>query len=194
MARRLALGFLLLCCVPSFAVAGERKQVAETAGCVITVGDRDDRGTDLVIGTCSWDVPASKIVPVVKAATSHVFLSSLELSKALPDGRIHQVHNASGISDREITLDFTTTTTADGATKVSWKASAVQEPLTSEDNVRVAVDDGYWEVHDLGGGKSKVVYGLRYNAGGRVPEWLVRSFQKTGVGDILEEMRDEVSK
>lgn len=193
MAHRSLLLLVLFLCTPSLASAGERKQVAETAGCVITVGDRDDRGTDLVIGTCEWDVPASKIIPVVKDAPSHVFLSSLELSKELADGRIHQVHNASGISDREITLDFTTTRLADGGVKVSWTASAKQEPV-HEDRVRVAVDDGYWEVHDLGGGKSKVVYGLRYNAGGKVPEWLVRSFQKTGVGEILEEMRAQVSK
>ncbi|MCP4869687.1 MAG: hypothetical protein GY898_13320 [Proteobacteria bacterium] len=192
MARRTVLLLVLLLCVPVLAFAGERKQVAERAGCVITVGERDNRGTDLVIGTCHWDVDASKIIPVVSAATSHVFLSSLDESRALPDGRIHQVHNASGISDREITLDFTTEKLSDGV-KVSWTASAKQEAV-HEDHVRVAVDDGYWEVHDLGGGKSQVIYGLRYNAGGKVPEWLVRSFQKTGVGDILQEMLDEVSK
>ncbi len=191
MRRRLPL-LLVLVLVPAAAFAGERKQVAERAGCVITVGDRDDRGTDLVIGTCEWDVDASKIIPVVKAAETHTFLSSVTESRKLADGRIHQVHKASGISDREITLDFTNTTLSDGI-KVSWTASAKQEPV-DEDNVRCAVDDGYWEVHDLGNGKSKVIYGLRYNAGGKVPEWLVRSFQKSGVGDLLEEMRDHVSR
>jgi hypothetical protein len=117
----------------------------------------------------------------------------VQTSRKLADGRIHQVHLASGISDREITLDFTTTTLADGGTKVSWTASEKQEPI-DEDHVRCTVDDGYWEVHDLGGGKSKVIYGLRYNAGGRVPEWLVRRFQKTGVGDLLEEMLAHVSE
>ncbi len=179
--------------VPIVVQAGGRKEVAQRADCVITVGDRDSRGTDLIIGTCQWPVAASKVIPIVKAAETHTFLSSVAVSRRLSDGRIFQVHKASGISDREVALDFTNETLPGGGFKVSWTASSRQEPV-DEDRVAVAVDDGYWEVHDNGDGTSKVIYGLRYDPGGKVPDWLVRTFQKGGIADLLEEMRDEVTK
>lgn len=193
MRSTLVLLLLSMLLLPSLAGAGDRKEVAQQGDCVITVGDRDSRGTDLIIGTCQWPVAASKVIPVVKAAETHTFLSSVEVSTKLADGRIQQVHKASGISDREVTLVFTTETLADGGFKVSWKAADVQEPV-GEDRVPVVVDDGYWEVHDNGDGTSKVIYGLRYDPGGKVPGWVVRAFQKGGIGDLLEEMRDHLLK
>ncbi len=177
--------------IAGVALADERKEVAERAGCKITVGDRDDHGTDLIIATCHWPIAASKITPVVRAAETHDFLSSVGTSTKLPDGRIHQLHKASGISDREITLDFKNETLPSGDFKTSWTRAAKQEPI-GEDSVQVPIDDGYWQVHDNGNGTSIVIYGLRYSAGGRVPSFLVRSFQKGGIADLVEEMREQV--
>ncbi|MCK6530629.1 START domain-containing protein [Myxococcota bacterium] len=181
---------LLLAAAPALAASGgERKKVAERAGCAISVGDRDARGTELVIADCAWPVPPGKVVAAVTRAADHdVYLSSVKESTALPDGRVLQVHQASGIGDRQITLDFTTRRFDDGGVKVSWTRSATQEPLVSG-RVDCPLDDGAWEVHPDGQGGSKVTYTLRYDPGGKVPLWLVRAFQKGGMADLVEEMR-----
>jgi hypothetical protein len=174
------------------ASAGERKVVAQRADCEITKGDRDDRGTDLIVATCDWEADLSGVQAVIRDAPSHVFFSSVVVSRALADGRIVQIHRASGISDREVTLDFTETAVGEGGVRVGWTKSAKQEPI-GDGRVEVVINEGYWEVHGAGEGKVKVIYSLRYDPGGRVPSWVVRAFQKNGIADIVEEMRDVVS-
>lgn len=179
--------------VSATALADERKEVAKRADCVITVGDRVG-ATDLVIADCQWPIAASTIIPVVKDAGIHDDINSSVVSSVkVSDLLFHQVHQASGISDREVTLKFTITTLTDGV-KVAWTKAPTQQPMTDEDNVRAEQDDGYWEVHDNGDGTSQVLYGLRYDPGGRVPSWVVRAFQKGGIADIVEEMREYCEK
>ena len=183
----------ILVLLPTSVFAGERKVVATQADCSISVGDRDDAGLDLIIADCVWPIAPEKVIQAVKNPETHDFLASVKESSKLPDGRILQVHVASGISDRQITLSFTDTPLADGGFKTSWTRAAKQEPL-KEDVVDAPVDDGYWEVHPDGAGGSKVTYGLRYGLGGKVPTWLVRGFQKGGIGDLVEQMRDVAAK
>ncbi len=183
---------LVLLLLPSLAFA-ERKVVANKHGCEISIGDRRDDGTDLAIAECSWSVAPDKVIATVKDAASHELLSSVESSDKLADGRIFQVHVASGISDRQVALQFTNTELADGGFRTEWTKASKQEPLV-DGRIEVVVDDGAWEVHPAGDGTSKVRYELRYNAGGRIPNWVVQSFQKTGVAKICMEMRDAAAK
>lgn len=170
--------------------AADRKVVAERDGCSISVGDREADGTERVEADCSWDVAASRLVAVIRRVADHdKYLASVKESTVLADGRVLQVHKAAGISDRQLTLAFTTVDGTDGGVKVSWTRAGVQEPL-GEDRVDCPRDDGRWTVSSLGPGRSKVVYSLRYDPGGRVPDWVVRSFQKGGVADIAQQMRD----
>jgi hypothetical protein len=192
----LLVGFsgLLFDVLGSSALASERKETARKADCVITVGDRDARGLDLVIGDCAWPVAPEKVIAVVKAADKHDdYLDSVAVSDPLPDGRILQVHKATGIGDRQVTLRFTDKPLADGGFRSEWTRAEKQEPL-GEDRVDPPVDDGWWEVHADGKGGSRVQYGLRYDAGGKVPTWVVRAFQSGGIADILAEMREAAEK
>jgi hypothetical protein len=185
------LAVLLL--TPTAADAGERKVVAERAGCSISVGDRDADGNDLIIADCVWEIPAEKVIKAVKAPEKHdEYMASVEESTKLADGRVLQVHFASGISNRQITLDFTDKDLPDGGFKTSWTGSAKQEPLR-DGLVACPLSDGHWEVHP-DGANSKVQYSLRYDAGGSVPTWLVRNFQKGGIADLVEEMKAVAAK
>jgi hypothetical protein len=184
---------LVLVLLPTLAQAGERKVVAERAGCSISVGDRDAAGLDLIVADCRWPIATDKVVAAVKSPEKHSFLSSVKESRKLADGRIVQVHSASGIADRQITLTFADSPLPDGGFKTSWTRASAQEPL-GEDNVDCPVDDGSWEVHPDGQGGSTVVYSLRYDVGGKVPTWLVRGFQKGGIADLVEEMRAVAAK
>ncbi len=190
MRRALALALVLL---PTTALAGDRKEVAQRADCVITVGDRAEDGTDLIIAECAWPVASSAVIAAVKNVSAHDdYLSSVKESTSLGGDRYLQIHEASGIADRQITLRYTNETLADGGFKTSWTRDQAQEPLR-EGVVDCPRDDGWWEVHPDGDG-SKVTYGLRYDAGGKVPSWLVRSFQKGGIADIVEQMRAAAAK
>ncbi len=184
---------LALLLTPAAAHAEDRKVVAERAGCSISVGDRDAAGNDLIVADCTWDIPADKVIKAVKAPEKHdEYLSSVEESTRLPDGRVLQVHYASGISNRQVTLAFTDQDLPDGGFKTSWTRAPQQEALR-DGLVDVPVNDGYWEVHPNGAG-SKVIYSLRYDAGGKVPTWLVRNFQKGGISDLVEEMKGVAAK
>ena len=186
--RAKLLPLLALVLLPALASAADRKVVANKADCTVSVGDRQDNGTDLIRADCTWPIAADKVIAVVKAADKHDdYLASVGESTVLADGRVLQVHKASGISDRQITLTFTESTLPDGGYLTKWTRAKVQEPLR-DGMVDVPIDDGSWEVHADGAG-STVVYTLRYDAGGKVPAWLVRSFQSGGIADLVAEMR-----
>jgi len=191
--HRLPLLLALALSLPVLASAGERKVVATKGDCEISVGDRDSRALDLIIADCTWSAPPARVIAVVKDATTHTFLSSVEVSTKLADGRVLQVHKADGIADRQVALTFKNTDLQDGGFRTEWTKATTQESL-GEDRVEVEVNDGAWEVHAGENGGSKVRYELRYHAGGKVPNWLVRSFQKGGVGTLVTEMRDRVSR
>jgi ribosome-associated toxin RatA of RatAB toxin-antitoxin module len=146
-----------------------------------------------VIADCVWPVASDKVIAAIKAVDKYdEYLSSVKQSKLLADGRVLQIHQASGISDRQITLKFTNEDLADGGFKTSWTRADTQEPLRG-DVVDAPVDAGMWEVHPDGSG-SKVSYQLKYDVGGKIPTWLAQSFQNDGIADVVEEMRAAASK
>ncbi len=176
---------LCLLATPAYA---ERKVVANRADCAISVGDPDEAGLKLVIAECAWPIAAPKVIAAVKAVEKHgEYLDSVKESTPLGGDRFLQIHQASGISDRQITLKFTNEDLPDGGFRTKWTRDAKQEPLR-DGVIDAPVDDGMWEVHPDGAG-SRVIYHLKYDAGGKVPNWLVQSFQKSGVADIVEQMR-----
>ncbi|HCP46728.1 MAG TPA: hypothetical protein DIU15_11830 [Deltaproteobacteria bacterium] len=184
---------LVLLTAPA-AVAAEFKVVAKRADCSISVGDRDADGNDLIVAHCRWALPLARVVAAFENYAQHDdYLWSVVESTILADGRVLQVHQANGIADRQITLDFTNQHFPDGGFKSSWTRSAVQEPL-AKGRVDAPLDDGSWEVHPGKDGVCDVTYSLRYDPGGRVPTWIVRAFQKGGTGDILEQMREAASR
>ena len=99
---------------------------------------------------------------------------------------MYQLHKASGISDREIFLVLAHEDIA-GGKRFTWTKAPVQEGMKG--NVEIEVDTGKWEVTAAPGGGSKVVYELRYAAGGSVPSFMVRWFQGAGIQALLGELR-----
>ena len=167
--------------------------VAKEAGCTISKHEKDANGLNLMVADCVWPIPSEKVIAAVKNVAAHDdYLSSVKDSTVLADGRVLQVHQASGISDRQITLVYTNEDLPNGGFKTSWTRASTQEPLV-DGRVDCPVDDGFWEVHP-DGANSKVTYHLKYDAGGKVPNWIVQSFQKSGVSDIVEQMREAAAK
>jgi hypothetical protein len=143
---------------------------------------------------CEWKAPITSIKAIFKDSGEHdTYMTSVVESTVLADGRVLQVHQADGISDRQITLDFSEEEFEDGGYRVSWTRSPKQEPLASG-RIDVPLDDGYWEVRPGQSGVNKVIYSLRYDPGGRVPAFIVRAFQKNGLAVLLNEMEQVALK
>jgi hypothetical protein len=189
----IALFVTALSLIAAPAGAEELEKLGEKHGCVIYKGAMGETGISSVVAKCAWDLPADTVIAAVSNVEMHDdWLSAVQSCTSLGSDRWLQVHQASGISDRQITLKFTNAKRADGGFRTSWTRSDPQEAL-GDKRIIANVDDGYWDVTPNGTG-STVEYGLLYDPAGKVPKWIVNSFQKTGTMDTLGEMKAAAAK
>ena len=100
--------------------------------------------------------------------------------------RVRQVHEAAGISDRDVVL-LMWKTAAKGGQRYQWTIDSDQ--TGRGDGVKPAQDDGGWTVIPDPRGGVRVEYDLLYAPGGSVPGFVVRWFQGSGFVDLVGEMR-----
>jgi len=175
------------------AAAEDLTKLGQKHGCVVYKGAMGESGVANVVAKCAWDIPPAKVIAAVANVDMHDdWLSAVQSCKDLGEDRWLQVHQAGGISDRQITLKFTNEKRADGGFRTSWTRSDPQDAL-GEGRVMATVDDGYWDVTPNGEG-STVEYGLLYDPAGKVPKWIVNSFQKTGTLDTVGQMKAAAQK
>lgn len=166
-------------------------QTAEENGCTFFLGSVEGN-VQPVRAECEWPIPPEELHRLVAKTEDHdLFFSSVEESDVLgpaPGGKtlVYQKHVASGISDREIMLVYTTEDIA-GGKRYSWTKAPDQSKLKGE-GVPAVMDTGKWEISSSGNG-SRVIYELRYDAGGSVPGFVVRWFQGAGTRALVGELR-----
>ncbi|MDP2313113.1 MAG: hypothetical protein Q8P41_09435 [Pseudomonadota bacterium] len=179
----------MLLLLSSVALAGWTR-TAEENGCVYFVGDR--QGTYAPVrAECEWPIAAGKLQGILAANGAHAdYFTSVSASRVLGPTAggelVYQVHEASGISDREIVLVMGQEAIP-GGTRYTWTRAADQAKVTGK-LVPTVVDTGKWEVTATATG-AKVVYELLYDPGGSVPSFLVRSFQGSGTRTLVGELR-----
>ncbi|MFT4978347.1 MAG: hypothetical protein ACI8S6_004255 [Myxococcota bacterium] len=179
---------MLLGLMVTSALAGEWTQSAEEHGCTFYLGVRSGDYAP-VRAVCQWDIPPEKLQAILAKSADHDrYFSSVAAAEQLPSGQFRQIHQASGISNREVIVDMGSTP-IDGGVRYWWKKADDQSALTG-DNVEVRANAGKWEVTAAPGGGSSVVYELLYDPGGSVPGFLVRWFQTAGAQDLVRELRD----
>lgn len=157
-----------------------------------TFSKQDEGAVVALRAQCTWTVPYEKVEAVLADWESHdeVF-ASVASSKLLAPlqggkGRVHQVHQASGISDREVVMDVAEVA-VDGGKRWTHNKAADQSALSGE-NVEVGRDDGLWELKRTDTGCT-LLYELRYDAAGSVPGFMVKWFQGSGFKEMLGEVR-----
>lgn len=138
---------------------------------------------------CTWDLPAPVLHRLLAdAAAHHQYFSTLVRSPKVSDVpggmRVLQLHRAAGIADREVVMRQTQEVVP-GGVRYRYQKDPDQSEVSGE-HVMVARSEGFWEV--TGDRPLKLVYELRYEAGGSVPGFLVRWFQGAGVRDVLGEL------
>lgn len=180
----------MLLLISSIALASDWTRSAEENGCVFFVGARQGAYAP-VRAECEWPIPADKLQALLADNDAHAdYFTSVAQSRVLGPTTggelVYQVHEASGISDREIVLLMGREAIPGGA-RYTWTRAADQSKVTGK-LVQTVVDDGKWEVTATPTG-SKVVYELLYDPGGSVPSFLVRSFQGGGTRTLVGELR-----
>ena len=166
------------------------RATGSSIGCHIKNGAIED-GVMPVRAFCEWPVPPDRLNAMLSAYGTHdeVFSLLAESSVLSTRGevvRVRQIHSVSGISDREVVVDWTAEQTAKGK-QYRWERSADQAE-TSGRNIIVPVHRGHWEVRPSGS-CSELIYNAQYLPGGTVPPFLVRWFQGAGTEKVLKEFR-----
>lgn len=166
-------------------------ELGEKHGCAFSKQDEGD--IVAMRAQCSWDIPADKVHAWMNDWDRHdqLFGSVAESSVlgTLQDGKgkVLQVHQASGISDREVVMDVDRQA-IDGGFRYTHTKSADQSAASGE-RVEVGRDDGLWEVKSTASGGCTVLYELRYDPAGKVPGFMVKWFQGSGFKTMLEELK-----
>jgi len=108
------------------------------------------------------------------------------------DGRrlVYQRQSVFGISDREVLL-WATISRDDGATTVRW-STADEVPLALDDgSIRTPRNEGYWRVEPREGGGARVVHEIGVDAGGRIPDWIVKLVRNRGFMRVMKDVRSK---
>jgi len=158
--------------------------------CKVSTGKTDD-GVLEAWAHCEWPLPAERVDSIlgVFADQERHFSGVAESEVLRVDGErtlVRQVQQASGISDREVVLEFVAEAIPNG-TRYRWRKASDQSGR-NPDNVECEVHEGYWEITRTGD-KTTVDYHLRYLPGGSVPSFLVSAFLSSGVEGALGDLR-----
>jgi hypothetical protein len=158
-------------------------------GCQFYTGPRHSSGYDKITVQCVWaDLSVEKINSMLSVNSLHDELFNtvaVAVSVGTHQGRelFRQVHQASGLSDREVVIEQWRTTITDGF-RYNHRIHSDQSAVTG-DNVAPEVNEGAWTVTSRSGGGSNVQYELVYAPGGWVPRFVVNRFQSDGIVSMV---------
>jgi hypothetical protein len=185
---------LPLLALTALAVPADHTVLAETDGCVISIGPPPPEGPRTLRAECTWpeaDVAAARAVLLDYAGYGRI-ISNIRAATVVrqdaPGTLVHQEHDLPLVADREVMLWMRATDRDDGGVEVTWNLA--DEPFEPEPgNVRVAFNAGRWEVGAAAGGGLHVVHEVAYDPGVRLPDWLVRRYRTNGVTSVMRELR-----
>ena len=165
-------------------------QTAEKHGCTFYKGATEGAVLPLK-ADCHWAVAPEKLQGLLTDWAAHArYFEGVSTSEVLrvqgATSIVHQVHVASGISDREVVLAMTIGAIP-GGKRFSWKI-ADDQSARQDLGVLPLLDTGSYDVTSDEGGGTHLIYELRYDAGGSVPGFVVRAFQGGGFQDMLGEL------
>ena len=177
----------------AFATAGWN--VTKTAdGCTYLKGSEEGSVTPIRV-ECEWsDVDAGKMHRLLGRPGSHdgVFGGLAQADVVQEEGaltRVYQRFAARGMSDREVVVDYRTTS-VDGGKRYRWRKSSDQSALHG-DAMELPDTSGSWQVTE-NNGKVQLVYELRLKLGGMVPTFAVNWAQTSAIQDTINELKEKV--
>ncbi len=165
---------------------------SDTNGCTLYLGPADAQGVKSMRAECVWpdvklDTFKAKMGDWAGHATMFSTVAESNVKKAGDKALVYQRHSTSGIADREIMI-WMQHETVDGMERYSWKRADGESLTVKSGNVECPRSTGYWEAKAEGSGIT-VVHELSYDPGGRVPGFIVRWFQTSGLEATVAEAR-----
>ncbi len=201
MNRAVAACFVALCAAAS--VAGEEPwheaAKTEVAGRPLTVYDRARAGSDVreVLGKGSFEAPPwviKNVIDDVGRYSEFMPYTAKSTIESQGDGWMisYQRLAIPLADDRDYVIKLTDESKEDAAGKVVWKNRWTTEgakggPKPVDGVVRIAINEGYWQLEDLDGGKhTKITYYVYTSPGGAMPAFLVNAANTQAVPDLFK--------
>ena len=180
-----------------FAIATAGWTVSNEAdGCTYYKGAPEGDITPIRV-ECDWtDVDAGKMHRLLARPGNHdgVFGGLSEADVVEEQGalsRVYQRFAARGMSDREVVVEYSTSS-VDGGKRYRWRKAKDQSDLRG-DAVEVPATSGLWEVTEEGE-HVRLTYELRMKVGGMVPSFAMKWFQTGAIQNTIHELKSRVLK
>jgi ribosome-associated toxin RatA of RatAB toxin-antitoxin module len=97
------------------------------------------------------------------------------------------------VSARDVVVHVQSQSTPDGSSGCQWTNLKDREPAR-RGIVRIPMLRGSWTIEPLDARRSRVVYQVAVNPGGRLPGWLVRRGAVRALPDVIEHVRRRLGR
>ena len=164
---------------------------------------RDDPQLDVreVRATTELPFPAFRVFALVCDFTHYGSLASgvqetKMLSGTAPADYEIYMHYAPRflvVSARDVVVHVQSQSTPDGFSRCQWTDLKEREP-ERKGIVRMPLLRGSWTIEPLDTTRSRVVYQVAVNPGGRLPGWLVRRGAVRALPDVIEQVRRRLGR
>ena len=164
----------------------------------VTLAFRDDPQLEVreVRATTELPFPAARIFPLVCDFTHYGSLVSgvqetRMLSGTAPSDYQIYMHYALRfvvVAARDVVVHVQSQSTAGGTSSCQWMDLKEREPVR-KGIVRMPLLRGSWTIEPVDATRSRIVYQVAVNPGGRLPGWLVRRGAVNALPDVIEQVR-----
>jgi ribosome-associated toxin RatA of RatAB toxin-antitoxin module len=164
---------------------------------------RDDPRLDVreVRATTELPFPAGRIFPLVCDFTHYRSLASgveetRVMSGTAPSDYAVYMRYAPRflvVSARDVVVRVKGQSLPDGSSRCDWMESQHQES-ERDGVVRMSLLRGSWTIEPLDVTRSRVVYQVAVNPGGRLPGWLVRRGAVRALPDVIEQVKRRLER
>jgi hypothetical protein len=169
----------------------------------VTLAFRDDPVLEVreVRATTELPFPAARIFPLVCDFTHYGLLVSgvqetqIMSGIAPSDYEIYMRYSPRFlvVSARDVLLHVQGQSAPDGSSRCDWTDLKERQPERTG-IVRMPLLRGSWSIEPLGVMRSRVVYQVAVNPGGRLPGWLVRRGAVNALPDVIEQVRRRLGR
>jgi Polyketide cyclase / dehydrase and lipid transport len=169
----------------------------------VTLAFRDDPRLEVreVRATTELSFPAARIFPLVCDFTRYGSLvSGVQETKMMSgtapsdyDIYMRYAPRFLVVAARDVVVRVQGQSTPDGSSGCYWTELKEREPVR-KGIVRMPLLRGSWTIETLGAMRSRVVYQVAVNPGGRLPGWLVRRGAVSALPDVIEQVRRRLER
>jgi len=193
--------FLVLVSLAAQAAAGGWIPAGATRGVTLEFRDEPRLEVREVRASTALPFPAARIFPLVCDFTHYGSLVSgvqetrLISGTAPSDYEIYMRYAPRFlvVSARDVVVHVRSQSPVGGSSRCDWTDLKEREP-ERKGIVRMPLLRGSWTIEPLDAARSRVVYQVAVDPGGRLPGWLVRRGAVRALPDVIEQVRRRLAR